>query len=325
MKVLFLLLCALIGGGIATGREVFVFFYRFGSIGLAFLILSSILLAMTLYFLYKKCRKEKIVSFQQLNNKLFPRTNGIIFVIYNICLVITCATMLSGYQSLFDDFWAVSFPFESILLMLVCLILLHKGIDYIAKASLPISVVMVVVLVLSCVFNLPTIRLSNFYANSGGAVIYGGLFVASNFMLLVSLVLSLNIKKSRATFISFGISVVLVLSLRYLALASNKVVPDSEMPLIYLPNSTTSSLIYVISIMFAMVTTLITSLYALNNNMATIFGSEKKSALICSLVIYILSMMSFGSLVKYGFPAMGAIGAIFLIRSLIFAFDKRKN
>ena len=322
MKVLFLLLCALIGGGIASGREVYVFFYRYGTFGLAMAIATPMILGYVLHLLYKKSKKDNIVSFQDLNNKLFPKTNSVIFVIYNVCLVITCATMLSGCQTIFDQLYACHLPFESITLVIICILLMHRGVEYIAKVSLPISVLMIVVLCGVGIFGTSGSQLYNFDTNHAGFMLYGGLFLASNFMLLVSLILSLDIKRSKITFVIFGVLVSAILVLIFLALSNNSVQANGEMPLLGLVNQTKFSLIYILAILFAMVTTLITSMYALTNNMSHIFGTSNRGAIFCGLIIYLFSLVSFGSLVKYGFPTMGVLGTVFFIRSLIYAIYK---
>lgn len=323
MKVLFLLLCALIGGGIASGKEVYVFFYRFGGVGLAFCLICPFIMSWILCKLRAKCEKANIVSFQELNNRLFPKTNIVIYIIYNVCLAITCATMLSGCQSLFDGLYECTFPFESVVIALLTLVLLSKGINFIAKCSLPLSILMVIFILLNCFINFPSVSIENMCESSWTGILFAGLFIASNFLLMVSLVLSIKIKRRKALFIAFAISIAIILTSIFIALASNKIDASSEMPLLDLCQGSAISVGFVISILLAMLTTFITSLYALNNNMTIIFKDEKLSAIICITVIYICSMLSFNSLVNYGFPAMGVLGAIFFIRTVIFSFGKK--
>ena len=323
MKVLFLLLCALIGGGIASGKEVYVFFYRFGGVGLAFCLICPLLMAWVLCKLHARCEEKNIISFQELNNRLFPKTNIVIYIIYNVCLAITCATMLSGCQSLFDGFYDCAFPFESVLIALLTLVLLSKGITFIAKCSLPLSIVMVIFILLNCFLSFPTVEIENMCSSSWTGFLFAGLFIASNFLLMVSLVLSIKIKRRKALFIAFAISIAIILTCIFIALASNKIDASSEMPLLDLCQGSIVSVGFIISILLAMLTTFITSLYALNNNMSILFKDEKLSAVICITAIFIFSMLSFDSLVNYGFPAMGVLGTIFFIRTTIFSFGKK--
>ena len=113
--VVFSIIGALIGAGFASGQEIYLFFYRYGALGILGLVICSFLIGIVIYKTFLIIFKnEKIQNYKDfLNVIFFSEKKGsknkyfnfsyISNIIVNTFLLITFYIMLSGFGAYFEQ------------------------------------------------------------------------------------------------------------------------------------------------------------------------------------------------------------------------------
>ena len=73
LKATFAIIGTVIGAGFASGQEVYLFFGKYGNIGIAGLFLSCAFFALVIFKTMQFVTKEKISNYQEFLNKLLNR------------------------------------------------------------------------------------------------------------------------------------------------------------------------------------------------------------------------------------------------------------
>ncbi len=64
--VLLVIIGTLIGAGFASGKEIYIFFFKYGNMGLIGLLISCLLIGITTYIVFKIVNKRNIKSYEEL-------------------------------------------------------------------------------------------------------------------------------------------------------------------------------------------------------------------------------------------------------------------
>ena len=70
LKVVFVIIGTMIGAGFASGQEIWIFFNRYGNLGILGLILSISLSGFLIYKVFNKLQKENLYTYSQLLEKI---------------------------------------------------------------------------------------------------------------------------------------------------------------------------------------------------------------------------------------------------------------
>ena len=99
LKVVLVIIGTLIGAGFASGKEVYVFFNKYGSCGLYGMILSGIILSLVIYKVLKLTKNNKIDNYKELITRIseHKKINKILSNIINIFLLMSFFVMVSGF------------------------------------------------------------------------------------------------------------------------------------------------------------------------------------------------------------------------------------
>lgn len=123
VKIVFVIIATLVGAGFASGKEIFTFFFVYGKLGCVGILISSLIISLVIYKVFKICNKNKIDTYQQfcnhignpnkINNAKFAVANNTKFAnllnnIVNIFLLITFYVMIAGFSSLLKQEFGIN-------------------------------------------------------------------------------------------------------------------------------------------------------------------------------------------------------------------------
>ena len=169
----FVILGTLIGAGFASGQEIYLFFYRFGSAGVAGLILSSALLSAIIYKVLKISHAEKLKNYRDLIEKIIPHTHSatperkyfntktIINNIINLFILICYFIMIAGFGAYLREQFEIPSILGSAILATACFFVLQKNIEGVIKVNKIIVPFLIVFLVLIGILSVSKLPYSN--------------------------------------------------------------------------------------------------------------------------------------------------------------------
>lgn len=306
-----------IGSGFISGKEIVVFFSRFGWFSFPCIILSFFILYFLFYFILIKGE-----------NALLRLKNSKISFFLNLflCLIFSSA-MLAGIAS------ALSFKF-TILNYLVfsgvlalCFFVFKRGIGALNKLNLIFVPIMSVIFLISLVLRIDFCPLSISNSLGGLSFFYcllycvmntsnGGVMIAE-----FSSKLTLSQKRKVAFFSAFVLSALLLIS--NIVLLQNPNTFSSAMPILNL-FSGLSHFVMTSMVFIGCLTTLLTLTYTLSSSMRGLCKSEIFVFFVSIMLPLFFSLLGFNFIVENLYPLASIIG-IYILFDLFFAplFKKR--
>lgn len=334
MKKVFTLIClilaSIIGAGFASGKEIEVFFSRYGTISIIAIALSFILFVVLLILYLTFGKKYNTNNLFETNQLLFGKCsiiiNCFVFVSYSIVL----SGMLAGVYELYLN---ISNPVIAKLLVLVTAVLCviensggMKSIYLINNIFIPITII--ILIVSACIKGNGIycgdilISLDKLLPCSLSAICY----VSINLMLTGNILIKEGKKYTkRQIIVSAVISSFILVVIIFLF---NNVILDmnisSQMPMLTLAFNINYwwGIVVLICIWFCVYSAITSITYIL----ADCFGGN--NAMITNLIIitisYIISLFGFGKIVEYLYPIIGVFGILFSC-AIIFKLVKKSS
>lgn len=309
-----ILLAGMIGAGIATGREVYQYFFASSVFCVIFLIFYAVLFGFFLQKLERIKQKKKIYSFESLNKLLFNKKNNIFSFCYYISAIIICMAMLSASRELFSNIY-ISY-FLPLFLIVFSTIVCYYGINIIKKISFPISLFLIIAVLINTLLA-TQLDIQNTMSKDFSILSFlmPLLFFTGNIILLISIILKDKkiIKNHKIYFLLPLIFVVLILMILY-SLSHISNLENEMLPLLTLSknNGTFFGAIYLIAILFAIITTLC----IVQHSVFMKINNKKYNGLYLGLLIFLLSFLSFDVIVQFAYSFIGIIGFVYI--ALIF-------
>ena len=108
LKGLFVIIGTLIGAGFASGQEIYIFFYKYGTNGIIGIAISSLLIGIIVYKVLEISRKKQIKNYKEFLGILVKNENqlNIFNTVINIFILITFYIMIAGFGAYFD-IWGI--------------------------------------------------------------------------------------------------------------------------------------------------------------------------------------------------------------------------
>ena len=322
---------AIIGAGFASGKEIYLFFYRYGTHGLTGIYICSILMG---YLFYKTLLI--IINYNVKNyndflnvifkNKFLKETNKILI---NIFLLISFFVMIAGFGAFLKQNFNINYTIGISIITSICFtVFLNdlKGLSKINSILVPILIFFIIIIGLTSLKNIKSVL----HIRNNVTVInpYNNFFIQSiiycsyNFILLIPIIVNFNDKLNKKNIVRISvitalIFLVLLLSVYFLLdLKDDIEISKLEMPAIYIVGTMGGLLkkIYGIIILFSIITTAVSEgmgfLKVLNINK----NDYWKVSLTMCISGMMVSYLGFGTLVKILYPAIGIIGLIQIIK-----------
>jgi len=338
-KMFALFFGTIIGAGFTSGREIYVYFGRFGGWGLATTILAGFLfflLGFMFFQLGKKCKADTMQDFLKLTFGKFAKIAEIVIAFSYLIVV---AAMFAGFDSIQKILFPSehSFPFLMIASVALCIFVTFGGIESIKKINyilLPAIVVFVVIIFFVSVTqkeqSIAFVLFDTSILGLVSPIISCAIFVCSNMFLTGFILMKAGTDNSivcnkQASLVT-GIVVFAICFFSCFSLALNPSSINFEMPFLCLSFKVGDWFVIfsVIVLWLAIFTTAVASLYTLSWWLNSYVKSEKFSVIFCALLAILLSRLGFSSIVDKLYPLTGAMDVLFVLLSIWLYIRKRK-
>ena len=137
LKVVFTIIGTFIGAGFASGKEIHLFFFRFGFLGIIGIIISSFFISIILLKTLKIIKKNNIKNYENFLNKIikYKIIKKILNKIICIFLAFSFCVMISGFCSFFKQEFNINKVISGILILSICYFVFQKNINKIIKIN----------------------------------------------------------------------------------------------------------------------------------------------------------------------------------------------
>lgn len=332
-KIIFVLIGAMVGAGLASGKEIFVFFSIYGNIGIIGAIFSSFLTSLIIYKTMKLVKYFKLDNYKDftalITNKNTGISNKIFSNIVNIFLYFSFIIMISGFGAFFHQAFNINTIIPIIFLSFYCFYLFNSSVTAIVRLNFVLVPFLIFVILFYSFkhiyinYSLPNILPVNLFSLIISSILYS----SYNSVLLVPVIISLNkiatkLENKNIRIISLSCFIILsVLSISVINLLfslDNNLVTSLDMPILFAIKDMgiIHYFIYGFIILIAILTSAVSSGYSLVN----IFKKNKNyryiSFIIClsSILFY---KIDFSYLISSLYPILGVIGIIQILYLLL--------
>lgn len=322
LKTAFLIVGAIIGAGFASGKEIYVYFAKYGGISFLFLIPLFFLIFLFTKTFLSLGNLNKQVSISSINNSICPSFSifnkkvNILNIFMFFTFLIICSAMFSGLEALVKTY----FPYLNqtvILIVVIVITMIFLKFSFSSLASLSAIVVPLIIcgiLLLSLAQQGKTAF--DFVIQSPHNLPILTILYASQNMFLASFAI-VDAGKTNVNSTKVGLYVAsiicILLFVGILCFFNNPQVCELEMPFAEISKSINPafSVIFGVVIFFSIITTYITSLASLKE----FFKGEKKynKSSVMLLVIVLLSLLNFGTIIQYLYPIIGIFGVVYML------------
>lgn len=323
--VLFSIIGALIGAGFASGQEIYIFFYRYGTKGIYGIALCSVLIGITIYKSLNLINNKKITKYDQFLKELYPLTkqkylnlSHITNIIVNIFLLTTFFIMIAGFGAYCEQEYKINKIIGATILAIICYFVLIKDVKGVTKVNSIVVPILIVIILIIGILSIKKVELSNNIKQIDGYnwSINSIIYCSYNMILVIPVLTGISdyIKNKKQITIISLISSTIIFTLAmsiYLLLSSTKEkFLNTQMPALYIIEKEYPyfKTIYGVAIQISILSTAISiGISFLKNTIKNKKLYPKGVAIICIASI-IISNIGFSNLVKTLFPIFGILG-----------------
>ena len=312
----FLILSAIIGVGFASGKEIYVFFYSFKGASI-FGLIVFLLLYIYLFFIVEYIKQKlKVKSYNEFNTAIFGALSKFSDVVMIVNFAIASAGMLAGADYLFGTFLGIGYKIASVILSVITFFILLGGIEKIKLIANFLIPIMISIIVINGIGNISpsNVNLPIVDKSSAMAIYYALLFGVTNFVAALPVLFQTKLKTKGKLSVIF--SIVFIVLLNILVLASNSFTTD--MPMFELSKNLGNSFyyIYFIALIFGLFSTLMICSF----NMQTVILKNKKSMFVSGVIVIAnlcISNLGYAFIVKHLYVFSGIVSGIYVVLFLI--------
>ena len=339
IKAICVIIGAIIGAGFASGREIYIFFTRYGIKGILGIVIATAITGVLIYKVLLRIRNQSVNSYHQYLETITTNSKmkDIASYIINLFLLISFYIMIAGFCTYFNQEFNLPKILVSSILCGICYVTFMGNIERVTKVNsiiIPFLIIMIIIIGAKSSFLTQNCLLaeatetrfekinSMFEAHSAiqqssvGWIIASLEYASYNSILLVPMLISLKkytYKKEKSIAISVStILFVLAIIVFAILLGGEAEIQAVEMPLTYVAKQLGVAYqhMYGVAIITAIFTSAIAAGYGFIENCSKNQKNYKKIALaICMSAIFI-SHIGFASLVDLLYPVLGILGLI---------------
>lgn len=308
-----------IGSGFMSGKEIVVFFSRFGVISFVGIFISFFLF----FFLFKFMLSSGDWAFKKLKSS---KSSNIINIL--LCLFFSSA-MFAGISNILSfDHKIIGFLIFFIIIF-ACFLVYRFGIGSLNKINLLLVPFMLGVLLVTLFSKFSLSKLPDFQPdNPIFSVFYAILYVilnTSNGGILIAR-LGENLSKRQKTQVAFvsALTLSVILLIANWALLQNPNYFDNAMPLIVMYSSVMKILMIIVTLVGCL-TTLLTLVYTLSSSIRGLCKNEFIIFFISVILPLAISLLGFNFIVEQLYPLASVLGVFLLVDLFFIPFFKRQN
>lgn len=342
LKVVFVIIGTIIGAGFASGKEIYLFFYRYGLFGILGIIISSVLTGIIIYKTLKISYQKNINLYDdfitKINNK-YHKFNKVIKAIIDIFLLISFYIMVAGFSTYVNQTYNIPIIISSIIFTFTCYLVFKKSVTGVIKSNELLVPLLILLIMYLGIKNIPFLIESNFKIyeqnNVQGFLIDSILYSSYNSIILIPVLINLkdylDNKKSiiKISVISSGIIIVLSMLIYGLLLRGNFYASQMELPLanICLEFGNIFKYIYGAIIIISIFTSAISAGYGFLKSVSKNNKKYNINLIFMCVTSIFISYIGFAKLIQILYPLFGILGLsqIFLIFKYKSIEKKGKN
>lgn len=325
LKVIFVIIGTLIGAGFASGREIYLFFSKYGENGKIGIILTGIITGVIIYKVLEITKTYEINNYNKLLERInwkHSKLNKYINLIVNSFLLISFYIMIAGFSAYILQTYNMPIYISSIIFVVICYIIFKKSIQGVIKANEILVPILIMLIAYLEIKNIPYSFNANAISTLGETtsswIILSILYASYNSILLIPVLTGLrnylDSKKQiiKISIISSSIIIILALFIYSLLLRGEFFVSELEMPLIEITMQfgRIFKYIYGFVIIASIFTSAISAGYSFLGNVSKTKKSYEIILLIMSITGIAVSNIGFSKLVEMLYPLFGVLGLI---------------
>lgn len=310
-----------IGAGFATGKEIIVFFSKYGMLTLPNSLLFGILFTIMLYVFMMIGKDQKVVGITRATKLVMGKWERACHIFLLLMLTTLIAGMFGGVKEL----TAILLPNHSMLIyiMFFCLMLVlsfcnMRVLSFINKICVPCIIVYMLSFFFVCPYKNISIVVETSMAKSVLSCIY---YVALNVMIAGFVMMSFSHGMTKkqiklSCILGGGIITLLLLFVSILFLFCGEGVVRSAIPVLTLAysNSTAYGLLGLGIVFIAILTTLLSNQFCFKNLLLEKNCPKTVASVLPICLGFLLSFIGFEKIIGYCYPIIGCVGEIFSIR-----------
>ena len=317
-KIVFVIIGTIIGAGFASGQEIFSFFVRYGVIGFAGVILSTLLMSIIIYKTLKIIKENNIKTYKDFLEKIIICENKIlkqtILNIVNIFLLISFYIMIAGFSVYFHQELNTPKIYGASLISILLLITFSKNINGVIKINyllIPILIILFIILGIKKIETVNLLVINNNYK----WIISSILYASYNSIVLIPILVDLKkyIIDVKKIAIITGLIVLVLSTIIYFILYTNiNLLYDVEIPIVYIAGTlgNINKIVYGIVILIAIFTSAVSAGYGFLINICKNSKTYKIISILICLSGALISRIGFSSLINNLYPLFGFLGII---------------
>lgn len=329
LKVIFVIIGTIIGAGFASGKEIYIFFNKYGICGIIGILISGLVLGVLIYKVFYIVLKQKeIDDYNELLYYIFDRKSNrfnivkIITFIINIFLLISFYIMVAGFSSYFKQEYGISIYITSSIFAILCYITLNNNIEGIIKISTAL-VPIIIIFILSLGsedlnYSIYQITNMNFFGDMlVDSVISSVLYASYNSIILIPVLISLKKYISKKNTVLIGVFTALIVILLsifvyMILLKANVEIIKLDLPLIYVVKQFGKiyEYLYGAVIIISIFTSALSAGYSFLKNCSKTQKQYNKLLIIMCVTSVFIASIGFSELVNILYPIFGVLGII---------------
>ena len=345
LKVICTLIGTFIGAGFASGKEIYLFFFKYQVYGILGIIVSAIFIGYIIYKVLNISKRNDICNYNEFLNYLIKNKliKIILINIIDVFLIISFCIMVSGFSAFIYQEFNINIIIGFIF-MLICSYCAFKrkatGIIKINNILIPIIIFIIFFIVIKKVnlyelnfingLNGEGVNFNNCKIENFKFLIFSILYANYNLLTIIPIVVTMsNVTKNKKKikYISIICSIIIfILSMSIFAILSqsNFNITNLEMPVVFIVGryGFFYKYIYCLVVGIAIFTTAISVGYGYLQNYENNKEKYNKKIILLILCSIIAIPIGFSKLIELLYPIFGGIG---LVQSLYVIKKKRKD
>lgn len=307
-SVVFLIFGTVVGSGFSSGKEIMVFFSRFGVLSYLYIFLASLIFFFVFYFFlnYGKYVIEKIEKTKILN--FITVFSSIVFA----------ASMFAGIKSLFFYFPIWLYYFFNILIIVCCFLIVLRGVSWLEKLNLLLMPTAGMLFLTVLFYSMSISSDITISVNSWAGFLYAPLYVTLNCSMSAVLISGegRGMTKKQTFFASLFSAIILFffLTLGNYVLQRNSETLVGEMPFLTIVKDNPLMFCFAfIVVLVGSFTTLISLCFTVKTSFLKFGKSDKISTSLSIFIPFALSTFGFSQIVSHLYPLCSVFGVFVLL------------
>ena len=328
-----IILGTIIGAGFCSGKELCVYFARFGLNSLFFVPLLFVMYFFIFKFFLSIGSKKTYNNVLEINKDLYGKKSGFLDVFMMLTFAVFSSAMLAGIGQLAKTFLFDEAKYIAIILAsILCYFVILRDFNFLKAINGVLIPIILLMILLCCFLDLKTqsfafsVKPENSFLLFFNPIIYSCQALSVSYYILIKS--GEGASKKQINIISFVCAFVLclIVSVVVVAFEFNPQLLLDPMPLVSLSMKIgyPFDLLYLFVILFAILTTLFSASKSFFDVLNRFSKRKKASAFFTCLIAMFMSLYGFDKIIEYLYPLIGCLGA-FVYLSVIFKSNKNSK